>query len=187
MAKSATELKETDYVHPEVLVDTAWVTEHAGDPTIKLVEVDVDPSAYDSGSIKVALGRDWRKDLQARPIRDLLAREDLEKLLSSKGISNEDTVVAYGDNNNWFAAWFVWNLKYYGHKDARLMNGGRKKWQATGRELRTDAPTIKTATSQRGQPNKATRAFRPEVLQDFQKAGVVLVDVRSPKEYSGEL
>src|SRR2546425_9236277 len=162
MAKSATELKETDYVHPEVLVDTAWVTEHAGDPKIKLVEVDVDTSANDSGHLKGAIGLDWRKDLQARPIRDLLAREDLEKLLSSKGISNEDTVVAYGDNNNWFAAWFVWNLKYYGHKDARLMNGGRKKWQDEGRQLVTHAPTIKPARYKTGQPDQADMAMPHE-------------------------
>ncbi len=162
MAKSAAELKETDYAHPEVLVDTAWVAEHAGDAKVKLVEVDVDTAAYDSGHVKGAIGLDWRKDLQARPIRDLLAKEDLEKLLSSKGISTEDTVVAYGDNNNWFAAWFVWNLKYYGHKDARLMNGGRKKWQDEGRELVTDAPTIKPAGYKAGQPNKAIRALRDE-------------------------
>src|SRR5207237_10712750 len=97
MAKSATELKETDYVHPEVLVDTAWVAEHAGDPKVKLVEVDVDTSAYDSGHVKGAIGLDWRKDLQARPIRDLLAREDLEKLLSPHGISNDDTATADHD------------------------------------------------------------------------------------------
>jgi len=187
MAKSAAELKATDYVHPEVLVDTAWVAEHARDSKVKLVEVDVDTSAYDSGHVKGAIGLDWRKDLQARPIRDLLAKEDLEKLLSSKGISSEDTVVAYGDNNNWFAAWFVWNLKYYGHKDARLMNGGRKKWQDEGRELVTDAPTIKPASYTAGQPNKAIRALRDEVLRDLGKSGVVLVDVRSPKEFSGEL
>jgi len=187
MAKSATELKETDYAHPEVLVDTAWVADHAGEPNVKLVEVDVDTSAYDSGHVKGAIGLDWRKDLQARPIRDLLAKEDLEKLLSSKGISNEDTVVVYGDNNNWFAAWFVWNLKYYGHKDVRLMNGGRKKWQDEGRELVTDAPTITSASYKAGQPDKAIRALRDEVLRDLGNAGVVLVDVRSPKEYSGEL
>src|SRR2546423_8030934 len=187
MAKSAAELKETDYAHPEVLVDTAWVAEHAGDPKVKVVEVDVDASAYDSGHVKGAIGLDWRKDLQARPIRDLLAREDLEKLLSSKGISNEDTVIAYGDNNNWFAAWFVWNLKYYGHRDARLINGGRKKWQDEGRELVQDAPTIKPASYKAGQPNKTIRALREEVFADLGKSGVVLVDVRSPKEYSGEL
>src|SRR2546422_10070918 len=186
MAKSATELKETDYVHPEVLVDTAWVTEHAGVPTIKLVEVAVDTTAYDSGHLKGAIGLDWRKDLQARPIRDLLAKEDLEKLLSSKGISNEDTVVAYGDNNNWFAAWFVWNLKYYGHQDVRLMNGGRKKWQDEGRDLVTEAPTVKPASYKAGQPNKAIRALRDEVFGQLGKAGAVLVDVPPPKEISGE-
>src|SRR5256714_8361642 len=159
MAKSATELKETDYVHPEVLVDTAWVAEHANDPKVKLVEVDVDTSAYDSGHVKGAIGLDWRKDLQARPIRDLLAREDLERLLSSKGISNEDTVVAYGDNNNWFAAWFVWNLKYYGHKAARPMNRGRKKWHDDGRELVTGEPTGKPASYKAWQRNQAIRAL----------------------------
>src|SRR6184192_3028939 len=187
MAKSAAELKETDYAHPEVLVDTAWVAGHASDPKVKLVEVDVDTSAYDSGHVKGAIGLDWRKDLQARPIRDLLAQEDLEKLLSSKGISNEDTVIVYGDNNNWFAAWFVWNLKYYGHKDARLINGGRKKWQDEGRELVTDAPSVKATTYKVGQPDKSIRALRDEVRAELGKAGVVLVDVRSPKEFSGEL
>src|SRR5438874_11589378 len=187
MAKSAAELKETDYAHPEVLVDTAWVAEHAADPKVKLVEVDVDTSAYDSGHVKGAIGLDWRKDLQARPIRDLLAREDLEKLLSSKGISNEDTVIAYGDNNNWFAAWFVWNLKYYGHRDARLMNGGRKKWQDEGRELVTDAPQIQPASYKAGSPDRSIRALRDDVFKDLNNASVRLVDVRSPKEFSGEL
>src|SRR3979411_852896 len=187
MAKSATELKETGYAHPEVLVDTAWVAEHANDPKVKVVEVDVATSAADSGHIKGAIGLDWRKDLQARPIRDLLSKEKLEELLSSKGISNADTVLVYGDNNNWFAAWFVWNLKYYGHQDVRLINGGRKKWQDEGRELVTDAPAIKPATYKAGQPVKAIRALRQEVLSELGKAGVVLVDVRSPKEYSGEL
>jgi len=187
MAKSATELKETEYAHPEVLVDTAWVAEHANDSKVKLVEVDVDTSAYDSGHVNGAIGLDWRKDLQARPVRDLLPKAELEKLLSSKGISDEDTIVVYGDNNNWFAAWFVWNLKYYGHTDARLMNGGRKKWQDEGRELSTDAPTIKPASYKAGKTDKSIRALRDEVLGELGKAGVALVDVRSPKEYSGEL
>jgi thiosulfate/3-mercaptopyruvate sulfurtransferase len=187
MAKSATELKETDYAHPEVLVDTQWVADHASDPKVKVVEVDVDTAAYDTGHIKGAIGLDWRKDLQARPIRDMLPKDELEKLLSSKGISADDTVIVYGDNNNWFAAWFVWNLKYYGHKDARLINGGRKKWQDEGRELVTEAPNVKPASYKAGQPNKAIRALRQEVLAELGKAGVVLVDVRSPKEFSGEL
>jgi thiosulfate/3-mercaptopyruvate sulfurtransferase len=187
MAKSATELKETDYVHPEVLVDTQWVADHLNDPKVKIVEVDVDTNAYDTGHIKGAIGLDWRKDLQARPIRDLLSKDALEALLSSKGISAGDSVIVYGDNNNWFAAWFVWNLKYYGHKDVRLINGGRKKWQDEDRQLVTDAPSLKPATYKAGQPNKAIRALRDEVLGELGKAGTVLVDVRSPKEYSGEL
>jgi thiosulfate/3-mercaptopyruvate sulfurtransferase len=187
MATSATELKGTDYAHPEVLVDTKWVDDHLTDPNVKVIEVDVDTNAYDTGHIKGAIGLDWRKDLQARPIRDLLSKDKLEELLSSKGVSNTDTVLVYGDNNNWFAAWFVWNLKYYGHQDVRLINGGRKKWQDEGRELTTDAPSIKPATYKAGQPDKSIRALRDEVLADLGKAGVALVDVRSPKEYSGEL
>ena len=187
MAKTAAEIEKAGYAHPEVLVDTQWVADHLNDPKVKIVEVDVDTTAYDSGHIKGAIGLDWRKDLQARPIRDLLPKDEFEKLLSSKGIGHDDTVVVYGDNNNWFAAWFLWNLKYYGHKDARLMNGGRKKWQDEGRELVTDAPTIKPSTYTAGQPVKSIRALRDEVLAELGKAGVSLVDVRSPKEFSGEL
>ena len=187
MAKSATELKETDYAHPEVLVDTAWVADHLNDPKVKIVEVDVDTNAYDTGHIKGAIGLDWRKDLQARPIRDLLSKDKLEELLSSKGVSNTDAVLVYGDNNNWFAAWFVWNLKYYGHQDVRLIYGGRKNWQDEGSELTTDPPAIKPAIYKAGQPDRSIRALRDEVLADLGKAGVTLVDVRSPKEYSGEL
>jgi thiosulfate/3-mercaptopyruvate sulfurtransferase len=187
MAKTAEEVTKASYAHPEVLVDSAWVAEHASDPKVKVVEVDVDTTAYGTGHIKGAIGLDWRKDLQARPIRDLLPKDEFEQLLSSKGISNEDTVVAYGDNNNWFAAWFVWNLKYYGHKDARLMNGGRKKWQDEGRELVTEAPSIRPGSYKAGQPDRSIRALRDEVQVELGKSGVVLVDVRSPKEFSGEL
>jgi len=187
MAKSAAEIAQAGYARPEVLVDTQWVADHVSDPKVKIVEVDVDTTAYDTGHIKGAIGFDWRKDLQARPVRDLLSKQELEALLSSKGISNDDTVVAYGDNNNWFAAWFVWNLKYYGHQDVRLMNGGRKKWQDEGRQLVTDPPTVRPATYKAGQPDKAIRALRDEVFAELGKAGAVLVDVRSPKEFSGEL
>src|ERR1700687_5888917 len=187
MATSVTELKETDYAHPEVLVDTAWVANHLNAPKVNINEVDDDASAYDTGHSKGAIGLDWRKDLQARPIRDLLSKEKLEELLSSKGVSNADTVLVYGDNNNWFAAWFVWNPKYYAHQDVRLINGGRKKWQDEARELVPAAPPIKPATYKAGQPNKSIRALRDEVLADLGKAGVALVDVRLPKAYSGEL
>src|SRR5437879_3266906 len=106
----------TGHGRPVVLVDSQSVADHLNDPKVKIVEVDVDTTAYDNGHVKGAIGLDWRKDLQARPIRDLLPKDEFEKLLSAKGISNDDTVVVYGDNNNWFAAWFLWNLKYYGHK-----------------------------------------------------------------------
>jgi thiosulfate/3-mercaptopyruvate sulfurtransferase len=187
MAKTAEEVSRTAYAHPEVLVDTGWVADHSNDSKVKVIEVDVDTSAYDTGHIKGAVGLDWRKDLQARPIRDLLPKEEFEKLLSSKGVSSDDTVIAYGDNNNWFAAWFVWNLKYYGHKDARLINGGRKKWQDEGRELVQDAPATRPSTYKASQPDRSIRALRDEVKAELGKAGVVLVDVRSPKEFSGEL
>ena len=187
MAKTATEIAQAGYAHPEVLVDTQWVADHLNDPKVKIVEVDVDTTAYDSGHVRGAIGLDWRRDLQARPIRDLLPKDEFEKLLSAKGISNDDTVVVYGDNNNWFAAWFLWNLKYYGHKDARLMNGGRKKWQDEGREPVNEAPAIKPTTYKAGQPVKSIRVLRDEVLAELGKAGVTLVDVRSPKEFSGEL
>ncbi|HYM51849.1 MAG TPA: sulfurtransferase [Candidatus Limnocylindrales bacterium] len=187
MAISTREASQTDYAHPEVLVSTGWVADHLGQPGIKVVEVDVDTTAYDQGHVKGAIGLDWRQDLQARPVRDLLAKEDLEKLLSQKGISADDQVIVYGDNNNWFAAWFVWNLKYYGHKDARLMNGGRKKWQEEGRDLVTDAPAVQPTTYRAGTPDRAIRALRDDVFQALHKPDTRLVDVRSPKEFSGEL
>ncbi len=187
MAKSATEVSRAGYAHPEVLVDTAWVADHLKDPKVKVIEVDVDTNAYQTGHIAGAIGLDWRKDLQARPVRDILPKEELEALLSQKGITADDTIIVYGDNNNWFAAWFVWNLKYFGHKDARLINGGRKKWQDEGRELSNDIPAPKAASYKASQPDRSIRAFRDEVLGQLGKAGVILVDVRSPKEYSGEL
>ncbi len=187
MAKSATEISRSGYAHPEVLVETSWVAEHLNDPKVKITEVDVDTSAYDSGHIPGAIGFDWRKDLQAQPVRDVLPKDAFERLLSGKGISAEDMVVAYGDNNNWFAAWFVWNLKYYGHRDARLMNGGRKKWQDEGRPLVTDTVQPKPATYRAGEAVKAVRALRDEVLRQLRSPELRLVDVRSPKEFSGEL
>jgi thiosulfate/3-mercaptopyruvate sulfurtransferase len=187
MAKTATEISQAGYAHPEVLVDTDWVVGHLNDPKIKIVEVDVDTSAYQTGHIPGAIGFDWRQDLQARPVRDLLSKDALEKLLSENGISSDDTVLVYGDNNNWFAAWFLWNLKYYGHKDVRLINGGRKKWQDEGKELVTQVSQPKAATYRAGEPVKAIRAFRDEILARLKDAATRLVDVRSPKEFSGEL
>ncbi|TMD05348.1 MAG: sulfurtransferase [Chloroflexi bacterium] len=187
MATSATEVSRAGYAHPEVLVDTAWVAAHRTDPKVKVVEVDVDTTAYDKGHVPGAIGLDWRKDLQAQPVRDLLPKDQFEALLSRHGISADDTIIAYGDNNNWFAAWFVWNLKYYGHRDVRLMDGGRKKWEAEGRELATESPAAKPAQYRASDPNAKIRALRDDVRSRYQDSGSRLVDVRSPKEYSGEL
>ncbi len=187
MATSATEVSRAGYAHPEVLVDTAWVAAHRTDPKVKVVEVDVDTTAYEKGHVPGAIGLDWRKDLQAQPVRDLLPKDQFEALLSRHGISADDTIIAYGDNNNWFAAWFVWNLKYYGHRDVRLMDGGRKKWEAEGRELATDSPAAKPAQYRASDPDAKIRALRDDVGSRYQDSGSRLVDVRSPKEYSGEL
>jgi len=187
MATSATEVSRTGYVHPEVLVDTAWVAANRADPKVKVVEVDVDTTAYEKGHIPGAIGVNWQKDLQAQPVRDLLPKAQFEALLGGHGISADDTIVAYGDNNNWFAAWFVWNLKYYGHRDTRLMDGGRKKWEAEGRELVTEAPAIRPAQYKAGEPVAAIRAFRDDIRAGLSDPAFKLVDVRSPKEFSGEL
>jgi thiosulfate/3-mercaptopyruvate sulfurtransferase len=187
MAISATEAGKATYAHPEVLVETDWVAENLGKPGVKVVEVDVDTTAYDKGHIPGAVGLDWKRDLQAQPVRDLISKQELQELLSRHGIGAEDTVIAYGDNNNWFAAWFVWNLKVYRHKDARLMNGGRKKWEAEGRPLVTEAPKVQAASYKAGELDTSIRALRDQVLGTLGKAGVALVDVRSPKEFSGEL
>ena len=180
-------MSQTEYAHPEVLVDSGWVATHLKDPKVRLVEVDVDTSAYDKNHIPGAIGLNWQKDLQQHPVRDLLTKQELEQLLSSRGIGNDTTVIAYGDNNNWFAAWFFWLLKYYGHKDARLLNGGRAKWLAEGRETATDVPSYPSARYQAKDPDASVRALRELVLDAVVRNGRQLVDVRSPKEYSGEL
>ncbi len=125
------------YVHPEVLVDANWVEAHLHDPRVRLIEVDVDTKAYEQGHIPGAVGVNWQKDLQDQIVRAPLLQENLEKLLGDAGVDNDTTIVLYGDNNNWFAAWAFWILKFYGHKDVRLLDGGRVKWAADKRELTT--------------------------------------------------
>jgi thiosulfate/3-mercaptopyruvate sulfurtransferase len=140
-----------DYKHPEVLVSTEWVAENLNAPNTRLVEVDVDTTAYDQGHIPGAVGWNWQTQLQDNIRRDLISKEALEALLSKSGISNDTTILLYGDNNNWFAAYAFWQLKYHGHKDVKLINGGRKKWLEEKRALTTDAakvtasPTIRFA------------------------------------------
>ena len=129
----------TDYAHPEALVSTQWVADHLSDPKVRLVEVDVDTAAYQQGHIAGAVGWNWQNQLQQQVRRDVIGKEDMEKLLGQAGIDNNATIVLYGDNNNWFAAWAFWQLKYYGHRDIKLMNGGRVKWLA-GRGMLTSIP-----------------------------------------------
>ncbi len=177
----------TAYANPEMLVDTDWVAAHRGDNNVRLAEVDVNTASYDEGHIPGAIGLHWQKQLQSSPVRDLISKEELDKLLSDAGVASDQTLVVYGDNNNWFAAWFFWMLKYYGHKDARLMNGGRAKWVAENRELTKDAPSHPKTSYKAKDPDASIRALRDSVLEAVKKAGKNLVDVRSPKEFSGEL
>jgi len=176
-----------DYAHPESLVDTQWVADHGNDANVRLVEVDVDTSAYEQGHIAGAVGWNWQSQLQQSLRRDLISKEELEQLLGSSGIDNNTTVVLYGDNNNWFACWAFWQMKYYGHNDVRVMNGGRAKWETDGRPLTTSAANASAKSYQAGSPNESIRAYRDQVLASVNAGNVALVDVRSPDEYSGTL
>ncbi|MBI5105293.1 MAG: sulfurtransferase [Solirubrobacterales bacterium] len=170
----------------DVLVETGWVEEHLEDPAIRIVEVDENPALYAQGHIPGAIGLDWRKDLQDQVRRDFLGPEDFGALLGSRGISNEHTVVLYGDRNNWFAAYTYWYLKYYGHDAVKLVNGPREKWIGEGRPTTTELPSHPPATFTVAGTDEAIRAKRDEVLERF-AGGARLVDVRSPQEFSGEL
>ena len=172
--------------NPDSLVTTDWAVDHLNDPGVRLVEVDVDTTAYEKGHLPGAVGWNWRNDLQAKPARDIAAKEQLEQLLSQSGIGPETTVILYGDNNNWFAAYAYWTLKYYGLDNVKLINGGRVKLEAEGRQFTTDVPSpAATSFKFSGGSNEAIRAYRDDVAERIGKAG--LVDVRSPGEYSGEL
>jgi thiosulfate/3-mercaptopyruvate sulfurtransferase len=175
------------YVHPEVLVETDWVAAHLGDDNLRLVEVDVDTTAYDSGHIPGSIGWNWRRDTQQLIRRDIPNKAELEDLLERSGIGNKTTVIFYGDNNNWFATYAFWLLKLYGHKDVRIMNGGRKKWMDEGRPSTTEVPEIQGTSYQAKHMDVSLRAGRDDVLTSLDKSNSGLVDVRSPKEYSGEL
>ena len=177
-----------EYVHPEVLVSTQWVADHLNDPKVRLVEVDVDTSAYSQGHISGAVGWNWQTQLQDNVRRDLIDKTSLERLLGESGISNDTTIVLYGDNNNWFAAYAFWQLKYYGHKDVRLMNGGRKKWLEEKRPLTADAPKVTPATYRATGPDESLRARKEQVaaIVDKKSQGQ-LVDVRSVDEFTGKI
>ncbi|HEU4544148.1 MAG TPA: sulfurtransferase [Jiangellaceae bacterium] len=168
-----------------VLVSAEWVGQHLDDPGVVLVEVDEDTSAYDKNHIRNAIRIDWKADLQDPVRRDFVNREQFEALLSERGVGNDDTVILYGGNNNWFAAYAYWYFKLYGHSDVRLLDGGRKKWELESRELVTELPKRAATTYRASDPDLSIRAFRDEVIAAI---GINnLVDVRSPDEYAGRL
>lgn len=175
------------YAHPEVLVDTAWVAAHREDPDVRIVEVDVDTSAWEQGHVPGAIAWNWTTQLCDTVRRDIVPKDQFEELMARSGIANDTTVVLYGDNNNWFAAWAFWQMKIYGHEDVRLMNGGRKKWLLEGREVTTEVPSYPRTTYRAKDPDLSLRAFLPEVMSVVGKGEVGLVDVRSPQEFTGEI
>src|SRR3712207_6691860 len=170
----------------DVLVDTQWVQEHLEDDSIRIVEVDENPALYAEAHIPGAIGFDWKRDLQDQTKRDFLGPEEFGALFGSRGISNEHTIVLYGDRNNWFAAYTYWCLKYYGHDKVLLMNGPREKWISEDRPTTSDVPSFEATTFSAQAGDDAIRAKRDEVLQALDN-GRKLVDVRSPQEFSGEL
>jgi thiosulfate/3-mercaptopyruvate sulfurtransferase len=177
-----------NYAHPETLVSTDWVKEKLGTRGLKLVEVDVDTKAYDAGHIEGAIGFNWQTQLQDQLTRDILSKTAFEDLLGRHGIGNGDTVVLYGDNNNWFAAYAFWLFKIYGHADVKLMNGGRVKWLNDPDKALTTAPTPITPTIYRAAaPDLSLRARVRDVLEAVEAESHNLVDVRSPDEFTGKI
>jgi thiosulfate/3-mercaptopyruvate sulfurtransferase len=175
------------YADPEVLVSTDWVAQHGNDPNVRIVEVDVDTAAYDGGHVPGAVAWNWMTQLCDTLIRDIVPKAQLEELLGRSGIRPETTVVLYGDNNNWFAAWALWQLKMYGHKDVRIMNGGRTKWLAEGRDLTTERPRVPRETYTASTPDFSLRATLSEVQAAVTADNPALVDVRSPEEFTGQI
>ena len=177
------------YAHPEVLVSTDWVAKHTSDPNVRVVEVDVDARAYDEGHAPGAIAWSWNTQLCDTVVRDVMPKGQFEALMTKSGINNDTTVVLYGDNNNWFAAWAFWQMKIYGHQDVRIMDGGRKKWLAEGRDLekqpRTATPGSKPYRA--SGPDFSIRAYLPQVQHAQKAGGTVLVDVRGPQEFTGEI
>jgi len=178
----------TSYAKPEVLVTTEWLAAHLDDPKLRIIEIDVDRESYLQGHIPGAVGWDWSKELGAALQRDIPSAAEFEALLSKNGINANDTLILYGDNNNWFAAYGFWLLKIYGHKDVRILDGGRKKWLAEGRTV-TQEVTAPAKTSYTAKDNRTSelRAFREDVLAEMAPGKSGLVDVRSPAEFTGEI
>jgi thiosulfate/3-mercaptopyruvate sulfurtransferase len=177
----------TNHAHPDAVVSTAWVAEHVADPKVRLVEVNVDTSLYDRGHVSGAIGWSWKSQLADPVRRDILSRVAFERLMSDGGISPETTVVLYGDCNNWFAAWALWQMKIYGHRDVRIMDGGRRKWQKEERPLTTEVPRVMLTRYGALEADHSLRALLPEVRASVERRAVDLVDVRSIQEFTGEV
>ena len=177
----------SNYAVPNVLVSTDWVADHLDDESVVIVEVNVDTELYQKGHIPGAVGWSWKSQLCDTVRRDIVSKEEMEELLGSSGADENSTVILYGDTNNWFAAWAFWQLKVYGHKDVRLMNGGRFKWEKEGRSLVSDQSVIAPKTYTAKDPDASLRAMLPEVQSAVTEARVELVDVRSPQEFTGEI
>jgi thiosulfate/3-mercaptopyruvate sulfurtransferase len=180
-------MSSSEYAQADMLVSTSWVADHQNDPKVKLVEVDVDTTAYEKGHVKGAIGWNWQTDLNDRVRRDIIDPRSFAELNRRAGIKPDDTVVFYGDNNNWFAAWALWQFKYHGHKDVRLMNGGRKKWELEQRPMVTDAPKVSASDYPTPASDESIRAYRREVEDTLGRGSHNLVDVRSPDEFTGKI
>jgi thiosulfate/3-mercaptopyruvate sulfurtransferase len=180
--------EKMSYVHPEVLVDTQWAEEHLKDPKVRIAEVDYDSKAnYELGHIPGAVLFDWKNDINDPITRNVLSKESCQNLLQNAGINNDTTLLLYGDFNNWFAAFAFWVLKYYGYKDVRLINGGRKKWLQEDRALTKDVPTYSKGNFAANEPDSNIRVFLDEVKRAVSAPELKMVDVRSPKEFTGEI
>ncbi len=176
-----------EYANPDVVVSTDWVAENLDTPGVRLVEVDVDTEAYAAGHIPGAVGWNWTTQLEAQVQRDIPSHEDWQELLRASGIGNDTKIVLYGDNNNWFATFAYWLARMFGHEDAVIVNGGRKKWELEGRPLVTEVPAVERTDYQAGSLDEGRRALYGDVREHIRQAGAALVDVRSPAEFTGEI
>ncbi len=177
----------TDYAHPETLVTSSWVADHLNDPTVRLIEADEDILLYEVGHIPGAVKLDWHVDVQDPLSRDFVNQQQFEQLMSRWGISNDTTIVLYGDRNNWYATYSFWLFHMYDHKNLRILNGGRAKWEAEKRPFTKEVPHFAPATYHAQAANESIRAFRDHVAAGLQNPVRRLIDVRSPQEYSGEM
>jgi len=176
------------YAHPEVLVDTDWVANNAPNSSRKIVEVDYDPeNGYRKGHIKDSILVWWKRDINDPLTRDIISKKQFEVLMSKNGIKPDTELILYGDFNNWFAAFAFWVFKYYGHENIKIMNGGRKKWELENKEYTTDEPQIQSTDYKSAPPDEGLRAYLFDIKRALDKQDSVMVDVRSPKEFSGEI